>query len=332
MQNTDILPETAVSGPAARGAAVHFRSLQMLRAGAAYAVLLFHLKLLHLGYAGVDVFFVLSGFIMGTMAPREGPRRFLLRRVIRVVPLYWLVTLVFCAAALVPGLFRHFVFNPVDLLRSLAFIPYYSTDGQIWPIVVPGWTLNYEMLFYGLMALCLTTPRPVPMLVGLLLALVAVGAWFPQQTAPGHVATGPLLLEFAGGLVLSMVYGRLPGLAGLAALVGGAVWLALCSRLVAPEMGEMMRVAVLGVPSLLLVGGALAVEQAGWAIPGSGWLARALEKMGDASYSLYLLHPLLLSAVERATRNAPHLRVALALIACTAAALACHALFERPVG
>ncbi|MEI5604677.1 acyltransferase, partial [Streptomyces brasiliscabiei] len=69
------------------------------------------------------------------------------------MPLYWAVTLGFCALGLTTHLFRHFAVTPADLVRSLLFIPYVNPQGRVWPIVIPGWTLDFEMAFYGLFAI-----------------------------------------------------------------------------------------------------------------------------------------------------------------------------------
>src|ERR1019366_2869669 len=105
------------------------------------------------GTSGVDLFFVISGFIMVvTTAGRDvTPTEFIARRFVRVVPLYWVLTLALAATALVaPSLFRSVTLTAVSLIQSLLFIPHFSPShaGMIWPVLVPGWTLNYEMFFY----------------------------------------------------------------------------------------------------------------------------------------------------------------------------------------
>ena len=250
--------QTPASQHPARSAQ-RYASLQMLRAVAAYAVLLFHLGLFRLGYAGVDVFFVLSGFIMGMLGTQEGARAFLLRRLIRIAPLYWAVTLAFCAITAVPGMARHFVLHGADLLRSLLFVPYVNAQGEIWPIVVPGWTLDYEILFYALMGLCLAgCRRAAPqVLVAVLLALVAAGALLQPAAAPAQVLTGPLLLEFLFGLLLCAsrpLWGRWEG---LVALVLGLAAFAFWAARGEADFTGFHRIATLGLASALLVGGAI---------------------------------------------------------------------------
>jgi len=114
-------------------------SLQVLRGVAAVMVVLFHVFGFQIGSVGVDIFFVISGFLM-FHANREvfGHARtailFLKRRILRVVPLYWLCT----AFALCPGVkFK-------ILAASVLFIPIRSQDGGIHTVLQPGWTLDFE--------------------------------------------------------------------------------------------------------------------------------------------------------------------------------------------
>ena len=123
-------------------------SIQWLRAAAALAVLAFHLSL-HLeqtwalGAAGVDVFFVVSGFIMWTVTAREqSPAAFMMNRIVRIAPLYWTATSVMVFGALA-GLFPSVVLTAGHVAGSLLFVPHVSpSNGQVWPLLVQGWTLN----------------------------------------------------------------------------------------------------------------------------------------------------------------------------------------------
>ena len=104
---------------------------------------------------------MISGLIMWTIGARRPPtpKEFLLRRVIRVVPLYWFVTLALAGTWLVlPNLLPNLSPTPSDVLLSLFFIPHYDPTGQIVPLLVPGWTLNYEAFFYVVFAATLLTP------------------------------------------------------------------------------------------------------------------------------------------------------------------------------
>ena len=123
-------------------------SIQYLRSFGALAVVASHVD--HsavVGQSGVDLFFVISGFIMWTMSARPiAPLAFLWNRMLRVVPLYWVATLLMALHQRAP---LH------DVVRSMFFVPYFGAGDQIWPVLVQGWTLNYEMFFYILIGLVL---------------------------------------------------------------------------------------------------------------------------------------------------------------------------------
>jgi peptidoglycan/LPS O-acetylase OafA/YrhL len=150
------------------GARVKFKTIQAARAVAVNAVMLSHLLIVeqkdghgftflpewsHLGACGVDLFFVLSGFIMATVASRESWRDFLLARATRIFPLYWfysgvvlIVSLI--AAGIVNGSFSH----PPSVWRSFLLVP-----DTVDPLLAVGWTLTHEAYFYLVFAALLAT-------------------------------------------------------------------------------------------------------------------------------------------------------------------------------
>ncbi|KXF76618.1 hypothetical protein ATN84_11210 [Paramesorhizobium deserti] len=304
------------------------RSVQVLRAIAALAVVFFHLSPSSwtLGAAGVDLFFVISGFIMGTVGLGDSPGRFMSKRVIRIVPLYWAITLAMCVASQVPGLFSTFTFDLPRLITSLFFIPFQDPQGEIWPLVVVGWTLNYEMFFYLLFALGLWLRRPIIAPVLVICGLVAAGWIFqPAQTIP-HFYTSQLLLEFALGLLLSRaVFFKNAALGSALVLAGFASLLSWGLASDTPDW----RIIYWGLPALAIVAGFVAIERAG-AFPGQA--LRPLEKLGDASYSLYLTHGIVLGIIGKFIGHESGFAVLAALVACITVAMLSYYLFERPVG
>ena len=271
------------------------KSIQFIRAIAALAVLAFHVvgEPFVIGAAGVDLFFVISGFIMGTFSHDVAPQRFLYHRIVRIAPLYWSVTLMMCVGAML-GLFSSFSFTLDQLWMSLLFVPYLNPAGEVAPLVVVGWTLNMEMFFYAVFALGLALRAPVATTATVLGAMTLAGLALDWQAPLAQSWMSPLLLEFLAGLVLARMtlprreYGApliVLSLAGfaLAATNGG-------------DPTGLWRVQIWGLPSVLLIAGCLTVEKAG------AWPKRALaplEKVGDASYALYLLHGLVISLVYR---------------------------------
>jgi exopolysaccharide production protein ExoZ len=138
-------------------------NLQVLRGLAALGVVFYHTAFtfnggVHTEFQGVSVFFVISGFIM-TYITREDTNNFLVQRLIRIVPLYWLCTL--------PAVAMWFKGNPsawtdgsiANIGKSLLFIPYQDGIGNVQPLLGVGWTLNLEMFFYAIFASSLAISR-----------------------------------------------------------------------------------------------------------------------------------------------------------------------------
>lgn len=321
-------------------APVEVRSIQYLRGLAAFGVLVFHAAeraggAFGVGAAGVDVFFVISGFIMWVVTAKRppSPGQFLWRRVQRIVPLYWAVTLATAAVAvLVPGAFPVMQVTAEAVAKSLFFVPYRDPQGLIAPLIVPGWTLNYEMFFYLVFAAGLLAPaRLRPWLVSAaLVALVAVRPLLDGENPLVATYTDPILLEFVAGVWLGKAWseGRLPGaaLGWVSVALGSALFAA---GAIAELDVSRARVLLWGVPAVLLVAGAVSIERAG---PVPNLLP--LRVLGDASYSLYLVHGLAISAALRVMKMAgvttPSAVFAAAIVVGVVAGLIAYNLVERP--
>ena len=128
----------------------HFDSIQALRGIASLLVILVHIRFLNRNAfaVGVDIFFCISGFMI-MFSTHTGPKYFLRKRLFRILPLYYLMTIgTFFLLVLFPGMFQESRANPVFLLKSLLFIPFDPGGGLIQPLMRVGWTINYEILFY----------------------------------------------------------------------------------------------------------------------------------------------------------------------------------------
>ena len=262
-------------------------SIQYLRGAAALAVVLYHALQwesggFEVGRAGVDVFFVISGVIMWwvTAGGPVKPGAFLLRRLTRVAPLYWLATLAVAGGALAsPTFLPEVLLGWRHLALSLAFIPHFDPRGRPFPLLPPGWTLTYEATFYLVFAGALLVPkrRRALAITAALLAIVAAGLLLSD---PAYLlGANPMLLEFAAGVWLgkSLESGRLPGRAWgltLAALGVGAFAILEVSGFI----NELWRPLLWGVPAALIVAGALSLE-ARVGVTRSG----ALETLGEQS-------------------------------------------------
>lgn len=247
--------------------------------------------------SGVDIFFVISGFIMLISNRNSTPLQFALRRIVRVVPLYWVLTAVLCVLALWrPELFRTTVVSLRYFVDSLLFIPYANPGhpGEMFPLLVPGWSLNFEMFFYGIFALCLFAPaRARVALVGVaLVALVALGwAGDPQRLGPVLLFyTDIRILEFWLGMLIAqrlLTRARVcsPGWA-IAWLLGGfALLLTGFPGNLVTLNHQIENYGGNVIPAALIVLGMVGIEQHGWARA-----HRLLLWLGDASYSIYLSH------------------------------------------
>jgi exopolysaccharide production protein ExoZ len=312
-------------------------SIQYLRALAAMTVVVFHAlesttTRFEIGAAGVDVFFVISGFIMASLTfdGDATPAAFIWRRIIRIVPLYWMATLLALAVSLVrPNFFHAFDPSLENAALSLLFIPHNSAIGMA-PVLWQGWTLEYEMFFYALCALGLFLPAAnrLKMLCALLVLLITLGAIFQMPGPLARVYTNPLLLEFMAGVALAGLWRRQamprPAL-GAAALVLGICLFAAQGAHVATFSG--VRVLDWGVPAILLVLGALSLEAA-QRVP----LSRTGLLLGDASYSIYLAHGFVVAGFIWFFADAPPVvRVLSCVAGATAVAICSRLWFERPV-
>ncbi|MES2443861.1 MAG: acyltransferase [Pseudomonadota bacterium] len=308
-------------------------SLQALRFVAAAMVTLLHVQqgarlslglpveggvISNIGSFGVDIFFVLSGYIICRTAAGMKPADFFARRVARVVPIYWLATLLFLPFAVAAG------FNG---LRGIASLTFYPGFGLPWLAV--GWTLCFEMLFYTVTAIVLIRPRSF-----LPLALAVYAAcWVAREAwgGPFQFFGNPIVLEFLFGAALTRVTARSPVL-GVAALGTAVALLAMVASagladannvygLVAGETA-LARVAAMGVPAALVVWAALNFEMP----------RTVLSDLGDASYSLYLVHSHVVAAALLALPLMPEaLFTALVTLLAIAAGLAMHRLVEKPM-
>ena len=245
-----------------------FMNLQALRAYAALSVVFFHFSLVpasampwHFGSFGVDLFFVLSGFIIAYSADRDS-RHFLVHRLIRVLPTYWIVTTLGAAICLLgmPWL---------DALgwwgQSLAFLT--RADGRT-PIIFVGWTLVYELAFYLIYAVVLAMGRKLaPYFAIVVLAVLAFALPHIPVTLPGASAVlrpWPLLMEFTYGLAIFLITKNLTTVnaarrwLGVGLTLAGLVMIYVFDGRIFALKGQehdTMRVVFLGLPSALMVFG-----------------------------------------------------------------------------
>ncbi|MGB1310797.1 MAG: acyltransferase family protein [Leucothrix sp.] len=277
-------------------------SLQYLRGLAALMVLMDHigqksaqqsadvLSGWHVGGAGVDLFFIISGFIMcHTTAHKHqtvgATRQFIIRRLFRIIPLYWLVTCLALAVYIVmPSQMNNG--EGADLIASYLLLP--SKQSYL---VANGWTLRFEFLFYLVFMLGFFFSRYIGhiVVVTLLFALVGFGIWKPHTGVWSEFLTNPILVEFVFGMLLYHCFEKLKQqhtiiLVGLIGTGIGSLWV----------VNQGMRSGVwaldYGVPMLLMMAGVLGFERALQSRP-----ITLFKMLGDSSYAMYLIHPFALT-------------------------------------
>lgn len=251
----------------------------------------------HTGLSGVDVFFVISGFIMAYTTKVDGRLdwiEFLSRRITRIVPLYWIATsLKVILVMIFAGEARHSVNNPAHILASFAFIPWLNMDHEYLPVIPAGWTLNYEMFYYLLFTAALFLKIKPLIFCGLIfIALALSGNIFAIGGIAGYY-TDPIVFEFIFGMLIAFLIRRNPtrydAYLGSVLLVSGAALI----FLVAPSDWVIShRWLVWGGAGAALVSGALFIERHGIHLVPQ-WMVR----LGDASYSLYLFHAMIIPAI-----------------------------------
>lgn len=286
-----------------------------------------------LGLPGVLIFFVISGFVMMHACRDEPPATFALRRIIRVVPLYWVMTLVYFAILLRADLARGIGLDrAADLLPSLLFLPHwhFGVPDRIWPILVPGWTLNYEMFFFFLFFVGIAFGSVRAVVIALLLALVALGAAVDFADPRLITWTHPYLLLFLAGMLLALAWPRID-FARVAALLPVGLGLVILAALNGMPGAAVLPAFCLG--AVLTVAGTLGVQARR-----PGLEIRPLAALGDASYSIYLSHTIALIFVIKGLAVLPLSGWAqtvvtglLAVGILTAVGLAVYRWIERPM-
>jgi peptidoglycan/LPS O-acetylase OafA/YrhL len=297
------------------------------------------------GRAGVDVFFVLSGFIItlihaGDLDAPKGQRgrrvaSFTRKRLLRIYPSYWICTLILLAimfASPTPDRREH---DAGVVLSSFLLLP---TTGE--PLLGPGWSLRHELLFYALFGLAIANRR---------LGFCVLAAWFAaigvnmvaimatgSSFAGGLVANwllSPLNAEFLAGMGVTALLLRTPLRRPLALLGAGLILFTLSGWAEThwpdiPPNWPPLHLAYAAATFLILLGLVARERGAGLAVPA------ALVRLGDASYALYLLHVIVIMVgvfILRHLRPALPVPLGAAFPLLVAASIAAALLFTRHI-
>ncbi|MEB2845435.1 acyltransferase family protein [Endobacterium cereale] len=339
-----------------RGSGNYVVNVQILRFFAAFLVVFAHAHVEVLNVAarsggtfggiglldwglGVDIFFVISGFIMYFMMHdrfgRPGaPVDFLRRRLVRIVPLYWIFSTLMLVSILAAGsLINNNGLDIRHIIASYAFIPWPRTDGELFPLLSLGWTLNYEMLFYAIfaLALCLRRAMGIAVMLVLFAVLCTAAVLVPDQVWLIKFWGNGIVGEFLLGIGLAALYlkgYRLPFSVMVAMIVAGlvlAIWLYQISA-----YEHVTRLITGGIPAILIT----AAVVLGPSAP-DGRITRALALGGDASYALYLSHPFALKifGVIGAKFGLPLIGIFIGgLVVSIIGSIVAHLFLEKPMG
>jgi len=347
-------PDRGVSG----GRHMQIRSLQVLRFFAALLVVIGHAQheLREVGGAsvprllsfvpfdwglGVDIFFVISGFVMmfvtqGQFGKPGASALFLRRRIIRIAPMYWLFSTPVVLAAVSAASRGGEAVYWLNVVFSYLFLPGPRCDAYCYPIFSLGWTLNYEMLFYGIFAIALLLRERTGILLigGIIVALVIVGRFVPAEWTMARFWGTPIIGEFLIGVGLALLYRtgfRIPRPAGWALVVLGAVAAVLFYQTGSYE--HIWRLVTGGVPAALILSGVMFALLAERRSAGT----IALSAGGDASYALYLCHPFAIKGVSMIATRLGFLEtltpwfIPVAVVIALVASLLLHRWLERPL-
>ena len=247
------------------------------------------------GFSGVDIFFVLSGFIITYTGLKNYTQPgkmqlFIRRRLVRIYPTYWIIISLFLLAQiLLPAFYKTpFVLSFSNLLST------YS----LWPghVMVNGvsWTLSFELFFYLLFLLVFILPHKkwafavFAIYTALILILSATGLY--KDFTPGlRFLFHPLNVEFFMGVLSALIISKIPARAGIWLIISGTLLLILTSALNNVEIkllsSDFNRVIFFGIPAFLLIAGVVSYE-----INFKVKTHNLFLRLGEASYSLYLMH------------------------------------------
>ncbi len=272
----------------------HFNSIQVLRGITALFIVLEHVRFLNCGAFGVDVFFCISGFMI-MLSTHKSTKHFLAKRLIRIVPLYYLMTLfTFFLLIFFPDIFAESTANVEFLIKSLLFIPF-DIGGAIQPLMRIGWTVNCELFFYLVFGIALQiSHRFRGLICGLFCTmLVFLVHFFPTDSVILSFYGNPVMLEFVFGMLCYYAAwglyelhrkGRLPRIClplSILAVVG--IYLGLLITKPTINTLGLRRPYVWGLPAAGLV-------LAFFILGCFRKMPASLVNLGNISFSLYLLH------------------------------------------
>jgi len=250
-----------------------------------------------IGAIGVDIFFVISGFVMSyitwnTARSYTSIGSFLIKRLIRIVPTYWFYTLltvfIIFSGKIFLGKTDFFdVIRLSDIIYSLFFIPYHPPEGRLAPVLAVGWTLNYEIYFYVLVAIGLLFRWRIAT-IGLaiyFIGSVIASFFYSSSYAFWPMATNPIVLEFYYGILICILYKKFDGINRYFGCLSLIITSLILFYWFYYFPSYQYRVIFFGLPAAGIVLWFLSLEN-----HKSFFNSSLCQSLGDSSYSLYLSH------------------------------------------
>ena len=324
----------------------NLKLIQLLRGIASLLVVLMHATgniagghylggFFNFGGAGVDIFFVLSGFIITYTSNIFSAKKsvfslFLKRRFVRIFPVYWIICTVFLAIHIaLPSFYRtHYDFTVSNLFNTYFLLPGHQMINGV------SWSLSYEIFFYILFSMAFLIRQKTVIVLFLIsyVSLILMFSLFNHNLEGAYKWVSfffyPMITEFFMGILAALVIPKLPVSFALPFLIIGSctfIGFGIYSNIwgvsvpghfgnVVPVFGHFGRVVLFGIPSFFIIVGMVKYE-----------LSRLINLhnifilMGQASYSLYLIHlPILAAGLKIITmvfkNNMPLIYVSLTIL------------------
>lgn len=236
---------------------------------------------------GVDIFFVISGFVI-YISMAERPKslcQFIVDRISRIVPAYWFYSCIFSVILIYyPWTHPSSSFEFVHFIKSLLFIPAQNpANSGMYPTLIVGWTLNFEMMFYVIFALSIIFGMRY-LHVSIIVMLIFVYLSSQHFSSTEFYATDRIL-EFGMGVALARLYLRHKHAFMIKSSV--SILLLILSFYVLLFIDGDVFVTN-GIPSMFILYSAICLN-------GKVKHAEFLDLMGDSSYTIYLSHKIFIS-------------------------------------
>lgn len=276
------------------------------RMGTSFQQHFFYLQ--NFGAVGVDIFFVISGFIIviisSNYAADNAAGRFLIKRFIRIIPIYWIISLV-------PVVY-HFITGSKQvataaIIKTIIFFPFFDHSFFDAPILVVGWTLSFELFFYFSIFTAMLLSRKWYKWIVIALLLGCIIFNYSTQTDNRLIIFfgNAIVLEFLLGVVAGIIFLspiRIKPAVSTSLLIAGTTALLATMIFGYKDISEydnvwnrslsLYRVLLWGLPAAMLVAGVVLKEKMRNVVIHPWWIL-----LGDASYSIYLTHTLILPSL-----------------------------------